>query len=686
MLRILPILICFLGAFPVFGAIDVLHYHIQLHFREMTEERIAGFTDVRFKRTAKDGELRLELLDLKVEKVEYLKKNIALTFSQKDTRLSISITKMADADTGTVRIHYSGQPGKPSYFGGIYYSQDFIYNLGVAIDRIPHCYGKVWFPCVDDFTDKATYSFNLRVPKGKTAVCNGSMIKKETHDDGSASFHWALRDPICTYLASFAVGDYVAVEDIYKGNKGDIPITLYVAPGKEQAARGSFRNLKSALRWYENYFGTYEWERVGYVAVPMTGGAMEHATNIAYPKNFIDSTMSNDRLWAHELAHSWFGNLVTCSSAGDMWLNEGFARWAEAFYQEMLDGKDGYQKYIRNIVASVCSRTHVRDEGYFAVAGVPEKITYGSTVYDKGALVVHSLRGQLGDSVFFKGIRKYMNEYRFRSATTDDFRKVMESVAGLKLDAFFKTWITTPGYVFWRMEELSIMPQGRNFVSSALLVQEVIQKTGVADGSKVELLLLGKNGERKIQPLIISSKRTRWMASTTFQPERILIDPEDRMADAAAQSYFVLSTRTEKTETPGCTLTVKKDTPLEPTHVWMRYCYFPPLNANVQYDQFQVGNRYWEVLPAKESPLPVTMQFTFLPKDFFTTAVFEMYTLNPSDTIPLSILYRKSETAQWESVAVIRDYREALKDNKPLQAELPNFRAGQYAVGFLLKR
>jgi hypothetical protein len=230
------------------------------------------------------------------------------------------------------------------------------------------------------------------------------------------------------------------------------------------------------------------------------------------------------------------------------------------------------------------------------------------------------------------------------------------------------------------------MPQGRNFISSALLVQEVIHKTGVADGTKVELLLLGKNGERKIQPLIINGKRTRWMASTTFQPERILIDPEDRMADASAQSYFVLSTRTEQTETPGCTLTVKKDTPFEPTHVWMRYCFFPPLNANVQYDQFQVGNRYWEVLPAQEAELPVTMQFTFMPKDFFTTAVFEMYTLNPSDTIPLGILYRKSETAQWEQVAVIRDYRQALTDKKPLQAEVPTFRAGQYAVGFVLKK
>ena len=127
---------------------------------------------------------------------------------------------------------------------------------------------------------------------------------------------------------------------------------------------------------------------------------MEHATNITYPNSSINGSLSDEWLYAHELSHMWFGDKVTCASADDMWLNEGWAVFCESVFREGLYGKESYKTTMRSKLKDVLQFTHIKDGGYRALYGIPPEYTYGSTVYDKGGQVAHTLRGYLGDSLF----------------------------------------------------------------------------------------------------------------------------------------------------------------------------------------------------------------------------------------------------------------------------------------------
>jgi aminopeptidase N len=428
--------------------LEAIHYGIHLTDINLTDKTIKGYTEVSLvSKSPELSSIRLELASLKVDSV-FISKVRIINFTHKANQISIQLKNPLHAgDTIIVTIYYHGHPFvDPSNWGGFHFSGEYALNLGVGFDAIPHNLGKAWFPCIDDFRDRALYDVFLTVTNDKKAISGGTLIDITDHGNNTSTWHWKTKYTLPTYLISATTGKYELITDNYNGIQAQIPITYYCKPSDKSKVEGTFVNMKNILRIFEDHFGPYPFERVGYTATPGGLGAMEHASNISYP--FSGWTGSKDKEWwyAHELAHMWFGDKVTCASAEDMWLNEGWAVWCESVFREGIYGNQAYKDNMRSKLKDVLQSAHVIDGGYFALYGIPQTITYGNTVYQKGGQVTHTLRGYMGDSLFFGGVKAYLQKYAYNYASTYDLRDFLSSYSGIDLKPFFDAWVFTPGF------------------------------------------------------------------------------------------------------------------------------------------------------------------------------------------------------------------------------------------------
>ena len=526
-------------------SMDVLHYAINLDIIYLSQKNITGYTDLRI--TPKISGLsviKLDLLKLNVDSI-FIDNQSIQNWNYNDTLLNFSLSSsISIGDTILCRVYYHGQPIKdPSGWGGFYFSNDstFAFNMGVGMQDNPHNYGRIWYPCIDDFVDRATYDFNINVKNGKYAVCNGTLEAVNTSSN-TTEYRWKLHDDIPTYLASVAIGPYVAVRDTFNGMNGSIPIAIYVKSTMVSQAQASFINLKQILTAFELYYGPYRWERVGYVGVPFNSGAMEHVTNIAIGNGYINGSLTYETLFAHELSHHWFGDLVTCSSAPDMWLNEGWAAFSESMYQEMLYGKDAYKNNIRNLLFDVLKNTHHTDGGYYAVAGVPHSLTYGSTVYDKGATVAHSIRGYLGDAKFFSMLHAYMNQKAFSDQSSIDFRDFITSNTGINMNDFFDAWVFDPGFSDFSIDSFNVS-SGSNppYAVGVWMHQRLKHKPNYAKSNRVPITFMDNQWNRLDTMIEFSGKSGSQSYDLPFKPTHVFCDIDERLADATTDYAVVIN-------------------------------------------------------------------------------------------------------------------------------------------------
>ncbi|MFH0866318.1 MAG: M1 family aminopeptidase [Bacteroidota bacterium] len=528
----------------VSDTIDVLNYSINLDIIYLSNKDISGYTELTIVPKINNlSTIPLDLLGMTVDSV--LINNItAPSYSYNDTLLRISLAAPANiSDTLSVRVYYHGFPQMDaSGWGGFYFSADsnYAYNLGVGFLAVPHNFGRVWFPCIDDFVDRATYDCYIRVKDTKTAVCGGTMMSETNNGDGTKTFYWRLHDEIPTYLASVAVGPYVPVLCTFNGMNGSIPVKIYVTPSDTNHAKGSFTNLLDILSVYENDFGPYLWERVGYVAVPFNNGAMEHSTNIAYPIICVDGTLNYEGLYAHELSHQWFGNLVTCATAGDMWINEGWATFCESIFRE---GLYGYASYIANVKSNhyySINNSHIDDDGYFALYGIPTEITYGSTVYENGADVIHTLRYYLGDSLFFSTVKAWMNTYKFDHISTDELRDFFTAQSGVDVTDFFEGWIKTPGFPHFSID--SVVYEGTGNDYTVYVRQKLHHKPSFVNSNKIEIAFMNDTWQKYTENIEFSGEYGNKLFHLPFTPEIVMMDLDEKVSDATTDYYKVIKT------------------------------------------------------------------------------------------------------------------------------------------------
>ena len=354
----------------------------------------------------------------------------------------------------TVEVTYRGTPReakRPPWDGGFTWARTEDGQPWIATS----CQGEgadLWWPCKDHPSDEADgFELVCTVPDGLVVAGNGVRQGEPERADGATTYRWRTTSPINNYGVALAIAPYVELTDTYTCVDGTkLPIQFFVLPASEKRARACMPQFLDHLRAFEELLGPYPFrsEKYGIAETPFLG--MEHQTIVAYGNGFADPEW--DWLHHHELAHEWWGNLVTCRDWKDMWLHEGFGTYMQPLYRERRFGRAAYDADVRGYVtmnrtplAPRESRTSA--EIYFAASG--------NDVYYKGALVLHTLRWQLGDEAFFTLLRRFCyptaaaakttDGSQCRFVDTDELVALASEIAGEDLAWFFEVYVRTPG-------------------------------------------------------------------------------------------------------------------------------------------------------------------------------------------------------------------------------------------------
>ncbi len=525
--------------------IDIIHTTISLDLStSASTQEIVSRCDVKFVPLLNNiNQINFDLLNLSVDSVIGFNNQI-LSFSYSDSlllKIFLPVT-LNSGDTSIVKIFYHGHPTLDVTAGGFYIQPPYFFNIGVAYDLVPHTFGRSWFPCFDNFVERSTYEFFITVPTGKTATSNGLLIDTLSNGNNTTTWHWNLNEAIPSYLACVSVSDYAIVKTSFAGLIDTIPVWLAANPNDTNAMKNSFIHLEDAFHAFENRWGPYRWEKIGYSIVPFNGGAMEHATNISYPLFGINGSTTYESVMAHELSHHWFGDLVTCSTAEDMWLNEGWAVYCEFIFAEWLYGAQAYSNAVAANHNTTVHFSNLKDGGYFPLSGMPQNITYGNTTYKKGGDVAHTLRAYMGDTFFFSCIKNYLQDNQYTSKNSVEFRDYLENCSGINLHPFFDGWVFDPGFPQFGIDSITSEINGGWNDVSVFIRQKLNNAPEYFQQVPFEITFMDSSWNKITESLKVSGPCTIYKTKIPINPDFVCLDLNQKISDSETDDSKTIKT------------------------------------------------------------------------------------------------------------------------------------------------
>lgn len=421
-----------------------------------------------------------------------------------------------------VSIKYSAEPEKGLYFrtpnNGYPKSSQQIWTQGE-----PH-EARHWFPVYDYPNEKFTSEIICHVPKGMTVLSNGKLIGTKAGADGLVAQHWKQDKPHVAYLITLVAGYLKKIEDKY----GDLSLTFWTPPEDIHLAKNSFRYTKNMMAFFEQEIGVkYPWDQYGQVCVHgfMWGGMENTAmTTLTRRTLFDDSTeniFASDGLVAHELAHQWFGDYVTCKDWSQLWLNEGFATYYDALWHGHYYGEDQLKYEMWNNAKAVLNRKDEKKGIVFRGYEKPVDM-FSYLVYPKGSWVLHMLRSEVGPKIYRDAVRKYLQRHKFGVVETTDLKLVFEEVSGRSFDRFFDQWLNGIG-----TPKLSIT---QSWDAKTKLAKVTVKQTQKIDEKhplfQFPLTLRFKNGGQTQDHVVeVREKEHEFYAPLRWRPTIVRADP-----------------------------------------------------------------------------------------------------------------------------------------------------------------
>ena len=369
-------------------------------------------------------------------------------------------------------ISYSGKMTmeQGSTWGGVHYSDSILYAMGVGFSATYVSTTRHWLPCFDHPQDKATFDLTFISDSSDFVASIGENVRNEVLGNKRYT-QWKTEIPTASYLVTFASGPLVYSEIA----QTPVPQGVYHKSQETDNVKYLFARVPEMLDYYSSLFGKYPFEKLNYVISEK--GAMEHQTLINYPRSsLIQNAKLKDTIGsviAHELAHQWFGDKVTCESFSDAWLNESFASFCESLWIEHISGEKGYWKDISSKAQSYMQQT-ANQEKIFPIYDFPRAApssNYPATIYQKGAVVLGLLRFQIGGDVFFSALRKYIEKYAFANANTEQLKQILEQESSSDLDYFFNQWVYGLG---WPVVQYNITKDGEDVYLEYNQIQDQI--------------------------------------------------------------------------------------------------------------------------------------------------------------------------------------------------------------------
>ncbi len=421
--------------------VNVLHLALDVtpDFKQRT---IKAAAVTRFKPLSKPvQEVQFDAVDLDVRSVTSTERIEGYQNTGEKVIVTFAEPVPADREV-TVTITYQAEPTSGLYFRtpemGYKPGDTHVFSQGEEIEA------RHWYPCFDSPNEKFTSEVTCRVPEGMIVISNGRLVSQEKDPaTGLVAFHWSQEKSHANYLITLVAGYFKKLEDKHN----DVPLAFYTPPSEFNEASNSFRDTKDIMAFFEREIGVpYPWAKYDQICVnDFVAGGMENtsATTLTDGTLFTSATeniRNSESLVSHEMAHQWFGDLVTCKDWSHIWLNEGFA----TYYQVLYDGhKNGHDSMLYSLYRDAQQVLGIPNDTNAIVRRTFDEPSemFGTLAYPKGGWVLHMLRSQLGEELYRRCITTYLVRHEYGNVTTEDLRAVVEELSGHSYDQFFNQWL-----------------------------------------------------------------------------------------------------------------------------------------------------------------------------------------------------------------------------------------------------
>jgi len=395
---------------------DLTYYHLSVtpNARDST---ISGSTVINYKVLEPQQVIQVDLQEpLQIEKV--IQNGQALSYKRDGNAFFITLVKKQEKGKAeSIEVFYSGKPRlakRPPWDGGVQWVPDGKGNTIISTS----CQGlgsSVWWPCKDHMYDEPdSMMVSITVPKAVTDVSNGKLRSVVENTNGTHTFNWAVVNPINNYGVNMNVAPYVSWSEVYKGEKGDLPVSFYVYPENLEKAKVQFDQAHKMLKAFEHWFGPYPFYEDGYKLVEVPYLGMEHQSSVTYGNGYKMGYLGRDLSktgWGlkwdfiiiHESGHEWFANNITYKDVADMWIHESFTNYSENLYTEFYFGKQAGADYVigtRALIANdipIIGTYHVNQEG-------------SRDMYYKGGNMLHTIRQVVNNDEKWRQILRGLNK------------------------------------------------------------------------------------------------------------------------------------------------------------------------------------------------------------------------------------------------------------------------------------
>lgn len=536
---------------------DIEHLALDI-IPDFEKRKIKGRMTLTFHPIAKAmDELKLDAVDLGISKVsasvpiasyEVLAKEITINFAQ----------PIAADKTATITIDYTAQPLKGLYFrvpsNGYPAGDTQLFSQGETEES------RHWFPCFDAPNEKFTSELTCSVPDGMIVISNGKQISCESDAATKLTkFHWLQDKPHANYLVTLVAGKFTTLKDQYK----NIPLSFYTPPSDSKEAPLAFSFTKPIMEFFENRIQVpFPWSKYGQVIVKdFHYGGMENTSITTLSESFTlqpaayeqiyesEDYISAEQIIAHEMAHQWFGDLITCKDWGNVWLNEGFATYYTLLYTGHKYGESemlyGFWKDREKVVQTNDWRPIIFRQYENSLEQIDQR------VYEKGSLVLRMLNRQIGDQIYTQAVKKYLETNGFKNVVTQDFNAITEELSGRSLDRFFDQWVYRSG-----IPELEVSYSWTEKTKLAKI--SVRQKQKIEENSpafRFPLEVRFKLKDKTInETLDVTRPEEDFYVSLPAAPSAVLVDPEVSLLakiQFSPGNNMLLTQLKDETETMG---------------------------------------------------------------------------------------------------------------------------------------
>jgi aminopeptidase N len=509
------------GIRPYRPGIDVLDYAITIDLPD-TGSVIRGDATLIFRRTARVDTLVLDLRQLRVTRV--LLEDRARRYVRTDSTILIPLPR-GDSGTYRVRVVYTGP-----VTDGLIVRRDSLRRWTYFGDNWPNR-ARYWIPSVDHPSDKATVTWIVRAPRGRTVIANGALRQTQNIGTGRTArtmTRWREGKPIPPYLMVIGAGPLVQ-HDLGQTACGLAEMqrcvrqSVYVAPERRDILPGDFSQAGEMVRFFASRIAPYPYEKLAHVQSATRFGGMENASAIFYADGlFRRGRGVGEGLIAHETAHQWFGNSVTEREWPHLWLSEGFATYFAALWTQFAHRDSAFKAEmgrIRNVI--LADTIAVPNRPVIDTVETELLRLLNRNSYQKGGWVLHMLRSQLGDSAFFQGLRDYYARHKHNTAMTSDLQSSLEKASGKQLGPFFDQWLRRPGYPEL---DVSWAPDSTGRAISLTIVQ--LPRFGSFE-FPIRLSLVDSSGAaRRVEFAVPAQLETKLELPVSTAVARVDVDPD----------------------------------------------------------------------------------------------------------------------------------------------------------------